>query len=131
MAGKVLRTFFFLFCVVVSMCKHILNAQVSVRAPCCKKWYDCPSCHEEASDHPLDKQFELVFGCKNCKKVFRKDLRDWEEQDEYCPHCDNHFNLEPQRDTSDVPQIAIAQSDDPELLKQQFGHVIQDPRMRN
>lgn len=23
-----------------SQCKHILNAQVSVRSPCCKKWFD-------------------------------------------------------------------------------------------
>ena len=110
------------------MCKHIQNAQVSIRAPCCKRWFDCTQCHEENSNHPLDKRFEVVFGCKKCKKVFRKDLRDWEEQDEYCPHCDNHFNIEPER-PEEIPTIAIAQSDDPEALKQ-FGQVIQDPRVR-
>ena len=40
------------------------------------------------------KRFELVFACKKCKKAFRKDARDFDEADEYCPHCDNHFVLE-------------------------------------
>lgn len=70
------------------MCKHVMNAQVpqacgappttgfpklkrplfgrafhqvSVRAPCCKKWFDCPLCHEEkVPDHPLVKATEMV-----------------------------------------------------------------------
>lgn len=73
------------------MCNHILNAQVQVRAPCCKRWFDCPQCHAEASDHELMKTMEMVFGCKKCRKVFRKDVSNWEEADEYCPRCDNHF----------------------------------------
>lgn len=74
------------------MCKHILNAQVSVRAPCCKKWFDCPDCHAELSDHVLLKLKEITFICKKCKKAFRKNMDDFEdESDEYCPHCDNHF----------------------------------------
>jgi uncharacterized CHY-type Zn-finger protein len=56
------------------MCKHILNVQAAIRAPCCKKWFDCADCHNEASDHELKKTNELVFACKLCKKVFRKDL---------------------------------------------------------
>ena len=67
------------------MCKHILNAQVSIRAVCCKKWFDCPECHEEISDHPLKKTNEMVFACKVCKKVFRKSMLEYEESDEYCP----------------------------------------------
>lgn len=35
-----------------------------------------------------------VFACKKCKKCFRKDSTEFEESDEYCPHCDNHFVLE-------------------------------------
>ena len=55
------------------MCKHILNAQVSIRAPCCKRWFDCPECHEEKTDgHELEKTMEMVFACKKCRKVFRK-----------------------------------------------------------
>ena len=78
------------------MCKHILNAQVSIRAPCCKKWFDCPECHEEVfgKDHELMKSMEFVFLCKKCKKAFRKDVGEFEEADEYCPHCDNHFIIE-------------------------------------
>ena len=26
-----------------------------------------------------------------CKKAFRKDINQYEESDEYCPHCDNHY----------------------------------------
>lgn len=35
-----------------------------------------------------------TFACKKCKKCFRKDAAEFEESDEYCPHCDNHFVLE-------------------------------------
>jgi len=78
------------------MCKHILNAQVSIRAPCCRNWYDCPECHAEAASHSLLKTFELIMACKKCKKVFKKDLgeKELDEADEYCPYCDNHFVLE-------------------------------------
>ena len=34
---------------------------------------------------------EMVFMCKKCKKAFRKDMTAYEESDEYCPHCDNHY----------------------------------------
>ncbi|KAJ0118502.1 zinc finger protein [Diaporthe amygdali] len=76
------------------MCKHILNAQVSVRSPCCQKWFDCVECHAEQEDHPLKERLEMVFACKKCKKCFRKDVKEFEEADEYCPHCDNHFVLD-------------------------------------
>ncbi|KAH6914074.1 hypothetical protein BKA70DRAFT_1260363 [Coprinopsis sp. MPI-PUGE-AT-0042] len=76
------------------MCKHILNAQVSIRAPCCKQWYDCAECHAEAQSHRLAKAAEMVFICKKCKKAFRKDMTSYEESDEYCPHCDNHYVIE-------------------------------------
>ena len=78
------------------MCKHILNAQVAIRAPCCKKWFDCPECHYDfwKDDHELMKTLEFVFACKKCKKVFRKAVEEFEEADEYCPYCDNHFIIE-------------------------------------
>jgi len=71
--------------------KHILNAQVSIRAPCCKQWFDCAECHAETQDHRLQKTTEMAFACKKCKKAFRKDMANYEESDEYCPHCDNHY----------------------------------------
>ncbi|GAA5890454.1 hypothetical protein JCM6882_002926 [Rhodosporidiobolus microsporus] len=76
------------------MCKHILNAQASIRAPCCKKWFDCAECHADVSDHPLARTTEMAFMCKKCKKAFRKDMGTWDEADEFCPHCDNHFVIE-------------------------------------
>ncbi|KAJ1923564.1 hypothetical protein IWQ60_005789 [Tieghemiomyces parasiticus] len=84
------------------MCKHVLNAQVAIRAPCCRKWYDCAECHADASDHNLRKTNEMVFACKKCKKVFRKDMSDFDDSDEYCPHCDNHFIID-----AKTPQMAI------------------------
>ncbi|KAK4047846.1 hypothetical protein OIV83_005189 [Microbotryomycetes sp. JL201] len=36
----------------------------------------------------------MVFLCKKCKKAFRKDMTTFEDSDEYCPHCDNHFVIE-------------------------------------
>lgn len=71
--------------------KHILNAQVSIRAPCCKQWFDCPECHAETQTHPLARTTDMTFICKKCKKAFRKDMTEYEESDEYCPHCDNHY----------------------------------------
>ena len=76
------------------MCKHVLNAQVALRAPCCKKWFDCPECHEQSQDHELEKTTELVMVCKKCKKVFRKNIEEYEEADEHCPGCDNHYVVE-------------------------------------
>ncbi|KAI1808735.1 zinc finger protein [Daldinia bambusicola] len=76
------------------MCKHILNAQVAIRSPCCKKWFDCAECHQEQESHPLLQTFEMTFACKKCKKCFRKDAQEFEEADEYCPHCDNHFVID-------------------------------------
>ncbi|KAJ4538165.1 hypothetical protein HRR77_007204 [Exophiala dermatitidis] len=100
------------------MCKHILNAQVSIRSPCCKfirrqtrnshgededggliprkgrKWFDCAECHAESEDHPLLQSFDMTFICKKCKKAFRKNTKDWDESDEYCPNCDNHFVID-------------------------------------
>ncbi|ODQ65773.1 zinc finger protein [Nadsonia fulvescens var. elongata DSM 6958] len=73
------------------MCKHFKNAQVSVRTQCCRKWYDCPECHLENEDHSLVKTLEVTFICKKCKKAFRKDLTDFDESDQFCPHCDNEF----------------------------------------
>ncbi|KAJ3225230.1 hypothetical protein HK099_007148 [Clydaea vesicula] len=97
------------------MCKHIVNAQVSVRAPC-KKWFDCPECHEElAKDHPLQKTHEMVFACKKCKKVFRKDMAVYEDSDEYCPNCDNHYVIEAKERKPEL-QIGV-EGDDPRIMR--------------
>ncbi|KAI6830453.1 hypothetical protein KC367_g2550 [Hortaea werneckii] len=76
------------------MCKHVLNAQVSIRSPCCRQWFDCAHCHAETQDHELKPTMEMVFACKKCKKCFRKDMNEFEESDEFCPFCDNHFIIE-------------------------------------
>ncbi|THH03017.1 hypothetical protein EW146_g10520 [Bondarzewia mesenterica] len=45
---------------------------------------------------------EMAFMCKKCKKAFRKDMSTYEESDEYCPHCDNHYVID-----AKTPQAAI------------------------
>eukprot|EP01094_Clydonella_sp_ATCC50884_P017934 TRINITY_DN3216_c0_g1_i1.p1 TRINITY_DN3216_c0_g1~~TRINITY_DN3216_c0_g1_i1.p1 ORF type:complete len:116 (-),score=42.30 TRINITY_DN3216_c0_g1_i1:71-418(-) len=108
------------------MCKHILNAQVSIRANCCRKWYDCAQCHAEAQDHDIKKQWEMTFGCKKCRNVFKKDMRDFDEADEYCPKCDNHFYVEAKR-PEEKPQIVLAQSDDAKALKRSMQQLTGAP----
>ncbi|KAI1203201.1 hypothetical protein F5X97DRAFT_318796 [Nemania serpens] len=44
--------------------------------------------------HQLLQALEMTFACKKCKKCFRKDAEAFEEADEYCPHCDNHFVID-------------------------------------
>jgi len=96
------------------MCKHILNAQVSVRAVCCKKWFDCPQCHEETQDHSLKKTNEIVLACKKCKKVFRKDTAgELDESDEYCPHCDNHYVINAKTKGNNEPAFVVVETDKP------------------
>lgn len=51
----------------------------------------CPECHAETQTHPLAKTTELAFLCKKCRRAFRKDMAVYEQADEYCPHCDNHY----------------------------------------
>ncbi|KAI9252401.1 hypothetical protein BDA99DRAFT_548399 [Phascolomyces articulosus] len=110
------------------MCKHILNAQVAIRAQCCRRWFDCSECHAEVSDHPLRKTDEMVFACKKCKKAFRKDMRDYEEEDEYCPHCDNHYVLEA---VTPEPQVGIETGDlriDSRVVKDNRMKLKDDPK---
>ena len=78
------------------MCKHILNAQVTIRYYD-GNWYDCPLCFlDENSLYPDMQRIgtEMVFACKLCKKCFRKDMTQFEEPDEYCPHCGNCYVVE-------------------------------------
>jgi hypothetical protein len=78
------------------MCKHILNAQVTIRYYD-GNWYDCPLCFLDENKLYPDMQrigTEMVFACKVCKKCFRKDMTQFEEPDEYCPHCGNCFVVE-------------------------------------
>jgi len=105
------------------MCKHILNAQVAIRAPCCKEWFDCAECHAERKDHTLKQITELTFACKKCKKVFRKQADEWDaETDEFCPWCDNHFVIE-----AKIPKPALTiESDDTRM----DNKMLKDDRQR-
>lgn len=64
-------------------------------------------------DHQLRKTTEMVFGCKKCKKVFRKNLEEYDDCDEYCPHCDNHYVIE-----AKSPEMAIGvEGEDPRIMR--------------
>ncbi|KAH8591464.1 hypothetical protein B0O99DRAFT_690552 [Bisporella sp. PMI_857] len=75
------------------MCKHIPEVEVAIFAPCCRKWFECADCHRDTQDHPILKKDEIILMCKKCKpnRAFRKDASNFDESDEYCPYCDNHY----------------------------------------
>ncbi|KAK6580919.1 hypothetical protein PZA11_006407 [Diplocarpon coronariae] len=73
---------------------YILLSDYFILMAAGRKWFDCADCHAENESHPLLQKTEMTFACKKCKKAFRKDAQEFEESDEYCPHCDNHFVLE-------------------------------------
>ena len=52
----------------------------------------------------------MVFACKKCKKVFRKNLKEFDEADEYCPGCDNHYYIEAKEEEKKV--VIMAKHDD-------------------
>lgn len=74
----------------------------------------------------------LTFACKKCRKVFRKDAETWEEADEFCPNCDNHFVIDAK---TPKPAISIESEDtrmDNKMLKDErtrltWLHSIFDP----
>eukprot|EP00002_Diphylleia_rotans_P012424 TRINITY_DN242_c0_g1_i10.p1 TRINITY_DN242_c0_g1~~TRINITY_DN242_c0_g1_i10.p1 ORF type:complete len:135 (-),score=19.79 TRINITY_DN242_c0_g1_i10:687-1091(-) len=99
-----------------SPCSCIIqNCQVSIRATCCQRWFDCPDCHKESSDHELAKSAELILACKKCKKVFRKNMAEYDETDEYCPGCDNHYVIEAK--TPQEPQLMIGLEGDASMIR--------------
>ncbi|ETN44692.1 uncharacterized protein HMPREF1541_10362 [Cyphellophora europaea CBS 101466] len=104
------------------MCKHILNAQVSIRSPCCRKWFDCAECHAETQSHKLLQTMEMIFMCKKCRKAFRKNMETWEDADEFCPNCDNHFVID-----AKTPQAALkVESEDTRM----DARMLKDERLR-
>ena len=90
-------------------CKHVPNAQVSIRAECCGHWYDCPLCHDEKEGHTFMLKNEVVFACKVCKQAFRKDMQQFEEHDECCPHCGNGFVVAHSKEAEEVTKAEEAQ----------------------
>lgn len=75
------------------MCKHILNAQVYIRTPCCMKWYECSECHDEHENHKFLHSTRLRFTCKNCRKCFDRDFSLFPLNDKKCDFCGNLWSL--------------------------------------
>ncbi|KAI4138556.1 MAG: hypothetical protein LQ341_004614 [Variospora aurantia] len=63
-----------------------------------------------------------TFACKKCKKCFRKDAREFEDCDEYCPHCDNHFVLDA---LSPTPALQVEGED-----ARKDSRMLKDDRLR-
>lgn len=68
------------------------------------------------------KKAEMIFACKKCKKCFRKDAEEFEDADEYCPHCDNHFVLE-----AITPKAAITVEGEDERMD---SRMLKDDRVK-
>mmetsp|Transcript_19149 Transcript_19149/g.59031 ORF Transcript_19149/g.59031 Transcript_19149/m.59031 type:complete len:142 (+) Transcript_19149:135-560(+) len=79
------------------MCKHVLNAQVSICFGASKKFYDCHECYLEHEGEALDLEkvpAVVAMACKKCRQLFHKDMSCFsEEGDDACPHCGNRFVL--------------------------------------
>ena len=74
------------------MCKHLINSQVYVQAPCCNRWFECTECHDEmCTDHLMGYEPKVKFACKVCKKCFTRDFALFSEKDKYCSHCDTKW----------------------------------------
>ncbi|KYQ94190.1 hypothetical protein DLAC_04482 [Tieghemostelium lacteum] len=63
----------------------------------------------------------MIFACKKCRKVFRKIISEWEESDEYCPHCDNHFYVDAEK--PETKMVITLEGDE--------NHMFIDPRQKN
>jgi len=77
------------------MCRHVLNAQVSIKFPN-GRWYECPECFLEVEGTLARlKEWDSIrtFACKSCRQVFMKDMRLFHPIDRRCPHCNNTFVL--------------------------------------
>ena len=62
--------------------------------------------------------------CKKCKKAFRKDINEhFEEADEYCPNCDNHFMPE-----AKTPETEGKLIFDIKMEKGHENHIVRDDR---
>lgn len=74
------------------------------------------------------KTMEMCFACKKCKKVFRKDMKyafcdlcfsrlfmcsysHFDESDEYCPNCDNHYVIDAKTPESEGQFMIMVEGD--------------------
>jgi transposase len=57
----------------------------------------------------------MTFACKKCKKVFRKDMDNYEPADEFCPNCDNHYVIEANERKGEM-RIGV-EGDDPRIMR--------------
>lgn len=79
----------------------------------------------------------MTMICKKCKKAFRKDLRDFDETDQFCPHCDNEFfipaatgNVHHASQESLTQEDANENGDEKSLLESRVSKISHlDPRM--
>uniref|UniRef100_A0A7S2RW92 Uncharacterized protein n=1 Tax=Rhizochromulina marina TaxID=1034831 RepID=A0A7S2RW92_9STRA len=77
------------------MCRHVLNAQVSIKFPN-GRWYECPECYYEIEGEyaALEDWGPIrTFACLKCRQAFTKDMRLFHQIDRACPHCSNVFVL--------------------------------------
>ena len=72
---------------VIKMCKHVINAEVYIQSPCCRKWFECSECHDENCTHPFKFSSELRFCCKQCRTCFSRKFKFFSEADKQCSVC--------------------------------------------
>eukprot|EP00904_Undaria_pinnatifida_P000829 jgi/Undpi1/10747/HiC_scaffold_29.g13195.m1 len=87
---------------------HAISSEVvSIQTPCCKRWYECPECHDERENHPQLVKTIVAFACKTCRKIFNKDLSIYGPEDNTCPHCETVFVLPAVTPEAKVAELAL------------------------
>lgn len=49
--------------------------QVSIQTPCCKRWYECPECHDERENHPQRISAKNVVSIANIVQCYESAKR--------------------------------------------------------
>lgn len=62
-------------------------SKVFVQAECCGSWFDCAECHDEVHNHQFVTGRILRLMCKDCSRVFQRDLGMFLESDKFCEQC--------------------------------------------
>ena len=95
------------------MCRHVLNAPVSLQFECCSNWYECQECHDaDQKTHRGRLSTEYwVLCCLACRAVFKVDMQLFSAADKLCPQCSARIDLPactPEGKLTEVVKAALA-----------------------
>ncbi len=62
-----------------TQCEHYLR-HTSIFAPCCQKWFPCHRCHNDETDHELNRSEVTLIKCRECltEQSVSEKCQNWE-----------------------------------------------------